>query len=78
MCICLSIVINIIILDDMWKYLSEANLLDENDYAGRKILTETFVRQMYLMYTKVYLLLLKIILLHLYVYSIYMKMIKKN
>ncbi|KAJ0174442.1 hypothetical protein K1T71_009550 [Dendrolimus kikuchii] len=39
--------------DDMWKYLSEASLLDENDHAGRKILTDTFVKQMYLLFTKV-------------------------
>ncbi|KAG6447480.1 non-structural maintenance of chromosomes element 3 homolog [Manduca sexta] len=39
--------------DDMWMFLSEAGVLDENDYAGRKIMTKTFTRQMYLTYTKV-------------------------
>lgn len=39
--------------DDMWKFLSEAGLLEENDHNGRKILTNTLTRQMYLMFSKV-------------------------
>ncbi|KAL0822026.1 hypothetical protein ABMA28_005402 [Loxostege sticticalis] len=39
--------------DDMWKFLSEAGLLEENDHVGRKILTHTFIRQMYLKYFKI-------------------------
>ncbi|VVC88625.1 unnamed protein product [Leptidea sinapis] len=39
--------------DDMWSFLSEADLIQENDYAGRKILTHIFTKQMYLKYTKV-------------------------
>ncbi|KAL4714858.1 hypothetical protein ACJJTC_012530 [Scirpophaga incertulas] len=38
--------------DDMWKFLAEANLLQENDHAGRKLLTNTFTRQMYLNFVK--------------------------
>ncbi|RVE48028.1 hypothetical protein evm_007340 [Chilo suppressalis] len=39
--------------DDMWKFLNEAGLLEENDHVGRKILTNTFTKQMYLIYSKV-------------------------
>lgn len=39
--------------DDMWKFLHEAKLLDEKDHTGRKLLTTKFVRQMYLIYSKV-------------------------
>ncbi|CAK1587234.1 unnamed protein product [Parnassius mnemosyne] len=39
--------------DDMWKFLTEAGLLEENDYAGRKLLMNTMTRQMYLQYNKV-------------------------
>ncbi|XP_041982321.1 non-structural maintenance of chromosomes element 3 homolog [Aricia agestis] len=39
--------------EDMWKFLEEASLLEENDHAGRKILTNTFTRQMYLRYHKI-------------------------
>nr|XP_021186038.2 non-structural maintenance of chromosomes element 3 homolog [Helicoverpa armigera] len=39
--------------DEMWKFLMEAGLLEENDNAGRKLLTTTFTRQMYLQYRKV-------------------------
>ncbi|XP_068617932.1 non-structural maintenance of chromosomes element 3 homolog [Battus philenor] len=39
--------------DDMWKFLAEAGLLEETDYAGRKALISTMTKQMYLLYTKV-------------------------
>ncbi|CAH0755988.1 unnamed protein product [Diatraea saccharalis] len=39
--------------DDMWKFLAEAGLLEENDHTGRKILTNIFTRQLYLIYSKV-------------------------
>ncbi|KAM3957934.1 non-structural maintenance of chromosomes element 3 homolog [Aphomia sociella] len=39
--------------DEMWKFLSEAGLMEENDHTARKILTNTFTRQMYLQFTKV-------------------------
>ncbi|KPJ10582.1 MAGE-like protein 2 [Papilio machaon] len=39
--------------DDMWKFLSESGLLEENDYAGRKSFISTTTKQMYLLYTKV-------------------------
>ncbi|KAJ8712548.1 hypothetical protein PYW07_005390 [Mythimna separata] len=38
--------------EEMWKFLEEAGLLEENDHAGRKLLTTTFTRQMYLQFTK--------------------------
>ncbi|XP_060804903.1 non-structural maintenance of chromosomes element 3 homolog isoform X2 [Amyelois transitella] len=40
--------------DDMWKFLSEAGLMEENDHGVRKILTSTFTRQMYLQYSKAF------------------------
>ncbi|XP_053611160.1 non-structural maintenance of chromosomes element 3 homolog isoform X1 [Plodia interpunctella] len=39
--------------EDMWKFLSEAGLMEENDHSVRKILITTFTRQMYLQYSKV-------------------------
>ncbi|XP_063537588.1 non-structural maintenance of chromosomes element 3 homolog [Cydia strobilella] len=39
--------------DDLWKFLSEAGLLEENDFAGRKAFIATFTRQLYLSFTKV-------------------------
>ncbi|XP_013180075.1 PREDICTED: melanoma-associated antigen G1-like [Papilio xuthus] len=39
--------------DDMWKFLSESGLLEENDYSGRKSFISTATKQMYLLYTKV-------------------------
>ncbi|XP_014364449.2 non-structural maintenance of chromosomes element 3 homolog [Papilio machaon] len=39
--------------DDMWKFLSESGLIEENDYAGRKSFISTTTKQMYLLYTKV-------------------------
>lgn len=39
--------------DDMWKFLETAGLLNENDHAGRKVLTQQFTKQLYLTYTKV-------------------------
>uniref|UniRef100_A0A2A4K7V2 MAGE domain-containing protein n=1 Tax=Heliothis virescens TaxID=7102 RepID=A0A2A4K7V2_HELVI len=39
--------------EEMWKFLMEAGLLEENDHAGRKLMTTTFTRQMYLQYRKV-------------------------
>lgn len=38
--------------EELWKFLAEAGLLEENDHAGRKLLTNTFTKQMYLQYTK--------------------------
>ncbi|KOB67126.1 MAGE-like protein 2, partial [Operophtera brumata] len=43
---------NNLLKKDMWKFLEEAGLLEENDHAGRKILTTTFTRQLYLSYSK--------------------------
>ncbi|CAB3234387.1 unnamed protein product [Arctia plantaginis] len=39
--------------EDMYKFLTDAGLLEENDHASRKLLTTTFTRQMYLEYSKV-------------------------
>ncbi|XP_026754710.2 non-structural maintenance of chromosomes element 3 homolog [Galleria mellonella] len=39
--------------EEMWKFLSEAGLMEENDHTARKVLTNTFTRQMYLQYSKV-------------------------
>ncbi|CAG4982220.1 unnamed protein product [Colias eurytheme] len=39
--------------DDMWSFLAETGLLEENDFAGRKTLTHLFTRQQYLKYSKV-------------------------
>jgi hypothetical protein len=44
----------------MWKFLAEAGLLEENDHAGRKILTNVMTRQMYLLYTKVMIIIIPI------------------
>ncbi|XP_050347844.1 melanoma-associated antigen F1-like [Nymphalis io] len=38
--------------ENMWKFLSEAQLMRENDAEKKKLLTKTFTRQMYLKYTK--------------------------
>uniref|UniRef100_A0A1E1W4G7 MAGE domain-containing protein n=1 Tax=Pectinophora gossypiella TaxID=13191 RepID=A0A1E1W4G7_PECGO len=38
--------------DDMWKFLEEAGLLEETNHNGRKLLTHTFTKQMYLLYYK--------------------------
>ncbi|KAJ2940399.1 hypothetical protein O0L34_g82 [Tuta absoluta] len=38
--------------DDMWKFLDEAGLLEETNHAGRKQLTSSFTKQMYLQYYK--------------------------
>ncbi|KAI8439829.1 hypothetical protein MSG28_013496 [Choristoneura fumiferana] len=39
--------------DDMWSFLSEAGLLDANDFAGKKNFVATFTRQLYLTVNKV-------------------------
>lgn len=39
--------------EEMWNFLSETGLLDENDHAGRKILTNTFTKQLYLVHSKI-------------------------
>ncbi|XP_038222285.1 non-structural maintenance of chromosomes element 3 homolog [Zerene cesonia] len=39
--------------DDMWSFLAETGLLEENNFSGRKILTHLFTRQQYLKYSKV-------------------------
>ncbi|XP_046969309.1 non-structural maintenance of chromosomes element 3 homolog [Vanessa cardui] len=38
--------------DDMWKFLTEAQLMKEFDVDKKKLLIKTFTRQMYLKYTK--------------------------
>ncbi|GBP56325.1 Non-structural maintenance of chromosomes element 3 homolog [Eumeta japonica] len=38
--------------EDMWKFLDEAGLLQDTDHSGRKLLTHTFTKQLYLSYTK--------------------------
>lgn len=43
----------ILFSEDMYKFLTEAGLLEDNDLASRKLLTTTFTRQMYLQYSKV-------------------------
>lgn len=37
----------------MYKFLTDAGLLEENDHASKKLLTTTFTRQMYLEYSKI-------------------------
>lgn len=39
--------------DDMWKFLAEAYVLEENDYNQRKIVTNVFTKQLYLNHYKV-------------------------
>ncbi|OWR53949.1 Melanoma antigen protein 2 [Danaus plexippus plexippus] len=38
--------------DDMWKFLAEAYVLEENDYNQRKIVTNVFTKQLYLNHYK--------------------------
>ncbi|XP_045774999.1 non-structural maintenance of chromosomes element 3 homolog isoform X2 [Maniola jurtina] len=38
---------------DMWNFLDKTKLLQEHDMEGRKILTHTFTKQLYLEYNKV-------------------------
>lgn len=54
--------------EEMWKFLTEAGLLEENDHSGRKLLTTTFTRQMYLQYSKVKYPYQLRVLIHLYKY----------
>ncbi|XP_059048738.1 non-structural maintenance of chromosomes element 3 homolog [Achroia grisella] len=39
--------------DEMWKFLSEAGLMEEDDHTARKVLTNTLTRQLYLQFSKV-------------------------